>query len=415
MKPRNKFDSYCLELSRKLDNKPISQTHVNFGAKANFWNYYTTHYSKKICLECSHTFKAEPRNDKGKTVDCPSCNKTLHHTHYFHVRGYFSILTTIEDCQVERVFCIDKDMDKKKPSEIHYSEVVRKFINPQGKYCVLAKKSGGMFGSVTYYDSDFEVKDKRTNAANPYTCMETIFPKKRFIPELIRNGYQYGMFKAKDNTEGMRLLLKNNFFEWLIKANQPKFANYYFTNSKGKRVLPQYKTQLKAIFKKGIEVNPSDYVDYIDLLIHFGKDIQNPKYSCPENFHQEHQHYVRKHAKIEAKKDAQRQKEYMEHETEIYQQKKAKYLNFSIQNEDIQLTVPKHVKEFHEAGQVLKHCIYSNEYWKKQTIILFAIVNGELIETAEVDPKEKKIIQCRGYDNEPTEQHDKIVNLIQSN
>jgi ribosomal protein S8 len=416
MKPRNKFDHVCLELSYKLDGKPISNTHIKWAANAIYWAYYTTHYSNKICLECNHVFKAEANNDKDETVKCPSCAKKLHRTDQMHKYGYFAVYDTIEGCQVNRIFAINKYMGKNKPSKIFTSEIVRKFISPKGELSVLTKDRSGAFGALNFnYHTDFEVRNPTTNASTISCTRAATYPKKKFIPELIRNGFDWNMVDTKDTIEWTRMLLSDNFFEWLVKTNK-QYANYYFYTTRGRSEMPKLKTQLKTLFHSGADLpNPSDYFDYIDLLKYFGRDIKSPKYFFPSDFHAAHQRLVKKKAAIQARENAQQRAILHDILTKEYQEKKQKYLNISIQVDDFVLTVPKTIDEFYTAGNELKHCIYTNEYYKKETVLLFAHKNGQLVETAEIDPKENSILQCRGFGNEPTEHNTTIVNIIQQN
>lgn len=417
MKPKTIFDNVCLELSYKLDGKPISKTHVKWATNAIYWNYYTNHYSNKICLECNHTFKAEPSKDK--TFTCPSCAKKLHYTNQFYQYGYFAVHDTIEGHQVERIFSINKFMNKKKPSEIFVSEVSRKFISVKGKFCVLTKDYSGMYGNFSFsYSSDFKVRNKKTGAAQLLCTKEATYPKRKLIPELVRNGFDWNFFtndNSKHNIAAMQLLLSDNFFEWLIKTNR-QYAGYYFNSSRGRKEMPTMKTQLKTLFRSGAKLpNPRDYFDYIELLKYFGKDIKSPKYFFPSDFHEAHQRLVRKKSEIIERQNLEARKEKHEQLTAIYQEEKKKYLDITIQADGFILTVPKTVDDFYRAGKELKHCVYTNEYYAKKTLILLAFKDGKLLETAEIDPKNKKVIQCRGCDNKPTEHNSTIVNIIQQN
>ena len=152
-----------------------------------------------------------------------------------------------------------------------------------------------------------------------------------------------------------------------------------------------------------------------DRLKYFGKDIKSPKYFFPSDFHEAHQRLVRKKSEIIERQNLEARKEKHEQLTAIYQEEKKKYLDITIQADGFILTVPKTVDDFYRAGKELKHCVYTNEYYAKKTLILLAFKDGKLLETAEIDPKNKKVIQCRGCDNKPTEHNSTIVNIIQQN
>ena len=64
----------------------------------------------------------------------------------------------------------------------------------------------------------------------------------------------------------------------------------------------------------------------------------------------------------------------------------------------------------------MRHCVFANGYYdvskKPNSLILSAKVNGERQETLEVDLLRLQVVQCRGKDNQPTEYHERIMELM---
>ena len=74
------------------------------------------------------------------------------------------------------------------------------------------------------------------------------------------------------------------------------------------------------------------------------------------------------------------------------------------------------VDEFYEEGKAMHHCVYTNAYYNDEnSLILSARIDGERIETVEVDLQTLKVVQSRGVCNSNTEYHDRIIKLVEDN
>jgi hypothetical protein len=99
-----------------------------------------------------------------------------------------------------------------------------------------------------------------------------------------------------------------------------------------------------------------------------------------------------------------------------YSQRMQKFFDLEFKKGNISITVLKSIEEFKEEGDELKHCVYTNEYYlREKSIILSARVDGRRAETIELKLPEFKIEQSRGLKNQPTQHHDKIVELVKKN
>ena len=96
--------------------------------------------------------------------------------------------------------------------------------------------------------------------------------------------------------------------------------------------------------------------------------------------------------------------------------RKLRFYHSNSRDENILVEPLRSVKEFFEEGEIMDHCVYSNEYYKKpESLILSAKVEGEKMETIELSLQSLKIIQARGRGNKPTKFHESIINLVESN
>lgn len=78
--------------------------------------------------------------------------------------------------------------------------------------------------------------------------------------------------------------------------------------------------------------------------------------------------------------------------------------------------VLENVSEFIEEGDSLKHCVFTNEYFKKKDSLLFSVrIDNKPIETIEVSLSKMEIAQCRGMKNNKSQHHKVILNLMKRN
>lgn len=166
------------------------------------------------------------------------------------------------------------------------------------------------------------------------------------------------------------------------------------------------------------------------LLEKSGKDLHNPHYICPIDLKAVHDRYMekwqvilereREHRRIvweaERLEHERRRLEKIEKDKEEYIRKKASFFSLELTDGQIIVKVLQNVDEFYEEGKAMHHCVYTNAYYNNEnSLILSARIDGQRIETVEVDLQTMAVVQSRGVCNQNTEYHDRIVNLINSN
>ena len=237
------------------------------------------------------------------------------------------------------------------------------------------------------------------------------YPRQRFIPELKRNGFKgdyhntlpYDLFTA---------ILSDSRAETLLKAGQYAMLRHYIRSSFD---MGRYWASVKICIRNGYTISDgSMWRDTIDLLRHFGKDTNSPKYVCPADLKAEHDKLVRKrNLQRERERTEQQRQKAIENEKNYL---KAKGIFFGLVFSDslICIKVIESVKEMEEEGRMMHHCVggYHN---KANSLILSATIDGKRIETIEVSLKTLKVVQSRGVCNSNTEYHDRIIRLVEDN
>ena len=163
--------------------------------------------------------------------------------------------------------------------------------------------------------------------------------------------------------------------------------------------------------------------DYIDLLLYFKKDVRNAKYVCPKNLRAEHDLLMNKKRNIEAKlrrnrermAAIRREKERRENIIKFYKSME-KFFGLEITDGSITIRPLESIAQFYQEGKAMHHCVYTNEYYKRNDcLILSARIGEKRIETIEVSLKTFEIIQSRGICNKNTEYHERIISLVKKN
>lgn len=99
-----------------------------------------------------------------------------------------------------------------------------------------------------------------------------------------------------------------------------------------------------------------------------------------------------------------------------YQAAKSRFFDIAIADGEIVIKPLQSVREFMDEAAKMHHCCFSNRYYaKEQSLILHAIIDGEPIETIEIDLNTLQIVQSRAKYNGMSEYHERIVNLMNAN
>jgi hypothetical protein len=156
------------------------------------------------------------------------------------------------------------------------------------------------------------------------------------------------------------------------------------------------------------------YYDYLELLQYFHKDLHNAKYVCPANLKEAHDLYMKRKRRQEREEEERTKRKRLIEDEAAYLQAKGKLLWIRFDTQDgIEIKTLDSVEEVMKEGDVLHHCVYTNEYYKKKdSLLLSARVKGKPVETVEVSLSQKKVMQSRGLCNKNSPYHDRIIEQV---
>ncbi len=243
-----------------------------------------------------------------------------------------------------------------------------------------------------------------------------IYPKKKVLPAIKRNGFK-GNYYGISPINLFSLLLSDSKAETLLKSNQVAMLKFYFNRYANTGGAERLWGSIRICIRNGyIITNPSIWRDYIDLLAYFNKDLLSSHYVCPVDLKGAHDKLVRKKAEIEKRRNLQDMRKYITEAQIDYEKTKGIFFGVVFSDGDLSVRVMSSVEEFKEEGALLRHCLFSNEYFKKpDSLILSARVGDLPVETVEVSLSKLKIVQARGAGNAATAYNEAIRNLVNNN
>lgn len=425
MKPKTRLQVEVWDLHKRLPNPKEQEPFVI----SNHAAYYTTHYKNLVCLECNHQWKpAQTWQEEVIGVECPSCkNKLLKvHTQNGGIATRiltYSVVHVVDRFQVFRYFSCTKTLRKNKLPEYSFKSLFEEWIDYEKDKSVIVGRTQSWSGDGFSW-SDYEVRYKSQSGwrGNPYDgfASDINCPGAQFLPRFEK----YGVANKSHNCDHRFLLRKiesSPKIETLLKANQNELlAHAVHKDSNYNR----FWSQIKIVLRNNYKIDDAGiWYDYLELLQYFKKDILSPKYILPKDLKIAHNQYVSKKAKIiaieNAKKEVLRQERERKKaaEDELLKNIKSEiFKDFILSKGKMKIVALIEENDVLEEGKILKHCVHTNGYHKKSGILLMsARVNGKRKETIELSLSTFKIIQSRGFDNNPTSYHNEIINLVQNN
>lgn len=420
MKPKNKFQTKVVEASKtlpKLTKKQIEWGYINGIA-------HIGHRTKKgvlTCTKCGHSWQGAGELVETLTdCNCPNCNAALRvkttKKRTFNDRYYMTVITAHQGFQILRTVMLMYSAKVGETARYSYSEVMQRWIAPNGKHCTFAKlrqTMGNCYVDSWIFHSDLELRGENANnkfCLNVYDSIHTgvVYPRMQLIPELKRTGYKKGFYGQKP-LDLFRILLTDSRAETLIKTGYTQLLKRIMDS--GWRKIDNYWHPIRIAIRNGYKIKDATlWCDYIDFLRFFGKDLRNAKYVCPIDLNAEHDRYVLKKAKADEQAELER---LLEKEAE-FKAVKARFFGLMFSDGKISVRVLESVQEIILEGKAMHHCVGSY-YSKEESLIFSATIDGKRIETVEVSIPKLKVVQSRGVCNSNTKYHKQILSLVEKN
>lgn len=412
MKPRNKFEKAILAQSKYL--RPISKTQINWAFRECIDHYaYRLPKGRTTCMDCGHVWMMKEQID---TCICPECGAKLKteltYCRKLQQKQYFTVLTTSGGYQILRMFLLIVEMEKGCKARPCVFEIGQYWWNEQGRKAVVAiQRVMGHYVDTFSFASPMAIR--QDNNAYRHIAYSPIYPKFKATNILRRNGFN-GDFHGIVPISLIPALLADSKAETLLKAGQYPMLSYYLSSS---FEMDRYWASIKICIRNGYTIEDgSMWRDTIDLLRHFGKDTNSPKYVCPTDLKVEHDKWMEKKRIEREREELVKNRRKAEKDEKKYKELKGRFFGLAFTDGTLNIRVLESVEEFAEEGAKMRHCVFSSSYYlKENSLILSASINGKRIETIEVSLKTFQVVQSRGACNSNTEYHDRIIHLVNKN
>lgn len=388
------------------------------------------------CDSCNGEFKHSLWDSRRKTMRCPVCGakvdiKKSPRKYVSNNSYYFQVVDTMEGWQVVRTFLCEREARRRQAfcgEELHEAEltfsateVFQRWMKEKTVPIIIGLPTHGM---GWYYDQwNFNGKWTIRREDSQHRIGGWVATRPRILPELKRRGLR----KLNDNCSPAGQI-EEVFNAWeaevLLKSGQGAlFAAYVREPYRLKKYWPSIRVALRHRYEVK---NVTMWLDLLYLLEQERRDLRNPHFICPENLKEAHDRWMdvrmRRLERLRKEKELREARELAEKlsedgETNMrYRERMGELLGVVVVAGDIELHTLQNVREFYEEGEELHHCVFVNGYYEKERkLIIGARVNGQRMETIEVDMDTWQILQCRAVHNGQSAHHERIMQVMTDN
>jgi DNA-directed RNA polymerase subunit RPC12/RpoP len=258
MKAKNKFQQRVVDVSKKLPK--LTKEQIQWGYE-NAIELIGCRSDKGVitCTKCGHSWQGE--SELITTLlgcDCPNCKAKLKvqttKKKVFSGSYYMTVITACEGFQVLRTIIVKCVATVGKLPEYTHSEVMQRWIAPNGKHATFARLRQTM--GTMYYDSwIFSTPMELRQEIDVYNRIFTgiIYPRQKLIPELKRTGCKKALYGQKP-LDLFRTLLTDSRAETLLKAGQTKLLKRLM-DSGWSRNIDNYWQSIRICIRNGYKIN----------------------------------------------------------------------------------------------------------------------------------------------------------------
>lgn len=432
MKPKTKEQEKIVKLSHKCGG--LTPRQEAYAKRHCFTEYILESRGTCVCTACKHTWHIQDTSTN--ELKCPHCGKTLkviHHSRKINLSSYFAVLTTKANIQVVMWYQVERAVSKTE-DKFTFTCVGSEWITAKGKrYCISLRRFAMFYGREGWIkESEMELREKNVFAKAIWASAVFVT---RVLPLVKRNGFKRTSELDWAVSDVIYLLLNNSAFEswfkvghygvcyeWIaLHMSNPHIAKQDWAMTSGELTLIKLANRKHVVFDTLEKWR--DYQDYIKDLVYMNQDIHNPKILFPDNFQAVHQE-LSERADRKRQRDAeiirrQRNIEQMERKAKKDSQIKAwvsKYAqcfgNMRLTSGNFTILPLVSIHDFENEAAHMHHCI-ATYYGKLDTLLLSIEHDNNKCETAEISlVNGGHIVQCRGVNNQPSEFHNDILDIL---
>ncbi|MCT3943854.1 PcfJ domain-containing protein [Elizabethkingia anophelis] len=411
MIPKTKIQKAVHELAKTLPR--LTQSQINNACNIFFEKLCYSTKNTAFCLECGHDIDVATINKK--RVVCGNCGSKLKvietrkrtHSSQSYLLAVASLVKNENyDFQVVRVFEFIQHYKKGQKSYLYCVELCQNWYNIDDKRVINSR----LIGMNGWYQGDIEIRGATSWYKNYNPIPHIYCSTSKFRAEYRKKGINS---KMKDLTLSTAIKkVEYSQIETLLKAGM-----YDLVTDWEESEIIRYWDSLKICLRNKYKITDVKlYKDLLEALSYLNKDLRNSYYVCPKNLHKAHDFYIDERHKVQVGREIAANLKKAQERNPAYIKEKQKFFDLEISNKKLKIVPLRSVPEFLAEGEKLNHCVFkSNYYSKPDSLILSARIDGTPIETIEVSLKDFKVLQCYGMRNTPSEHHDTILKLLNTN
>ena len=288
---------------------------------------------------------------------------------------------------------------------------------------VLAKKR---FMTYDGWVTDAPMKPKRISKYAMYSylgdvryCPCSEFKVRSLLPILKRNGLRTSAHRCGTPYALVNALLHMPRIETLWKLKQYQLVNYfYWWNKMSEEEWQSIRIALKHGYRFTSYDHINKWLDTIRMIRQYGADARNPHYICPADLDAAHDYWVDMNETHEEKVQRiisqMNMKKSAEEYEPIFKITREQFFDMILTDGEICIKAIPTAQGIVEEGKAMHHCV-GGYYNRPNSLILSATINGERIETIEVNLTSYEIVQVHGLQNKNTQYHERIIELVNRN
>ena len=357
---------------------------------------------------------------------CPECGAVLglerRRGKIFKEQYYLTFTASIDGWQVFRTFLALRVNIKGMPTSYDLNEVYQNWISPEGEEYILSVSYSRTPWSAEKWDfsSPLNKPRKHNGCYSGYFAYQDMFdvggnyfyPRLAITPILKRNGWNKAFLDMRVSLAEVCKALLRPEMEMIAKTQRVLFVY---------AVRHQIKVPIHAVKicnRKGYCIeDPGVWIDYIENLRELGLDTHNAHYVCPDDLHAAHERMVARLQKRREREEREKRLAEIAGLEADYLKTKGKFFGICFGNENVVVSVIQSVADIEAEGRAMRHCVFVNEYYKKDDSLILSAKDkeGNRVETIEVNTKTFQVVQSRGVCNKNTPLHDEIISLVNKN
>ena len=432
MKPRNSRERAVVESASTLP--PLTKRHRSYmqDRLPHYLLYKKGGQCK--CTDCGHEWKMMPGiirywSTLVCTLDinserecCPQCDNELvpkYYREYYYYADSITMqaVTAHDGYEVLRYARLRRWIQWGKATRYAFDELYQQWIDAQGREVIMTTPYNRSPYTLTWHHGrPMTVGAHNDSCTGAYAWNDMFsgqaditYPRRRHIGTLRRNGWAsvIGRQSAEVIYESVKGLLNDSFLETLAKTGH--WQAFFWCVMYPDRMRP-LRPQVMICVRHGYIVKDMDlWVDMLQALSFFDKDLRNPYYICPPDLKSAHDRWTRK------QEQEQRRRERLEsaRKDRVYYKTRDVFKGLEA-TEPFLIRPLLTATELQEEGKAMHHCVGTYADKSYDLILSVRDTEGHRLETVEVDLKRYSIVQSRGLQNGFTPEHDRIIAAVKT-